>query len=1241
MDPNDWKHLKQLFNSALEYPPGERGTFLAQACAGNESLRAEVESLLASHDKADTSAVLVGEFSNTAERALQAADPMIGCRLGPYQIVCQVGRGGMAVVYLGARVDDQYQKRVAVKVVTPGLDNEQVMRRFRNERQTLAALDHPNIVKLLDGGSTQEGLPYLVMDYVEGVAIDEYCDTHRLPTAERLHLFRKVCAAVYYAHLNLVVHRDLKPGNILVTADGTPKLLDFGIAKLLNPEFARTMLMTQANLRLMTPEYASPEQVRGEPITPASDVYSLGVILYELLSGHRPYRLKVCTPLEMEKLICEQEPERPSVAVTRCEEIVSAENPAATVITPERVSQTREGDPDKLRRRLHGDLDVIVLKALRKEPNRRYTSVQEFSDDIERHLEHLPINARPSTAGYRTGKFLRRHKEAALAAVISSALLGSLLTWQIYWRVAPVLTSKQSVANKPIKIRPSVAVLGFRNLSGHSDVDWLSTALSEMLATDLAVGEKLRTVPGENVARMKKELALGDADALARDSLLKVRANGGADFVVLGSYVDLGRNAGGKVRLDLRLQDAAAGETVAAVTETGTEANLFDLVSRAGTKVRDKLGVGEVTPEQAEKVKATLPATPGAERLYAQGLSKLRVYDALGARELLAKALELDPSYGLAHSALATAWSQLGYDQKAKDEAQKAFQSSGNLSREYRLSIEGQYRETTKDWGKATEIYRSLYSFFPDNLEYGLRLANAQVAAGTAKDALVTIESLRKLPAPARDDARIDLAEGLAANTLSDYKRQQSAAHQAAEKGAATGARLLVAQAEILQGSASWNLAQLDKAGQAYTRAKDISSQVGDPGTMARALQNMGNVLGDQGKTNEAREYYEQALSTYRTLGNERGVAAILGNLGILLTDNGDLAGARKMLERSLSAYREIGDKPSLANQLNNTAVVLQKLGDDAGAMKMYEEALAIDRTIDNKRQAAMALNNIAGMLNSEGNLAAAKAKFEEALAVRRQIGSTKDVGIALVNLAEVAVNQGELSDASRMLQEALALFRDNGYKSGAAYALFDLGNISSAEGDLSAARASYREALEIRNEIGEKATALEAQVALAQLSIDEGHPNDAISPLKEARAVFQQEKNIDDEVFADTTLALALLGTGLNDQAEQAISEGARIAAKSSDAHARLDLEIARGRVLAAAGRSADATATLHAALSRAHKIGFIGDQLEARFALAEMEAKLHNAKADQQALRNLQDEAKAKGYELIARKAKALTSK
>lgn len=416
MDRQRWKRIDQLLQSAFDLPENERERFLDHACAGDDEMRREIVSLLNVEDRA-------GSFLNQSpiKRGTEEVSPATGVRIGAYRIVREIGRGGMGAVYLAERADQQFAQRVAIKLIKRGMDTEEIINRFRYERQILASLNHPNIARLFDGGATEDGLPYFVMEYIEGEPLPDYCDRRKLGVADRLKLFLQVCAAVQHAHNNLIIHRDLKPGNIIVTEEGgreAPKLLDFGIAKLLDSEQAG--ISTVTGLRPMTPEYASPEQARGASVTTASDVYSLGVVLYELLTGRRPYRLSNLTPDELARVICEQEPEKPSSAIKRGAEENSAYD-------------ARQGPVEKLRRRLGGDLDNIVLMALRKEPERRYQSPAQLAEDIERHLNGKTVNARPSTFVYRSGKFIRRHKAGVAAGVfVVAALLAGIVatTWQ-------------------------------------------------------------------------------------------------------------------------------------------------------------------------------------------------------------------------------------------------------------------------------------------------------------------------------------------------------------------------------------------------------------------------------------------------------------------------------------------------------------------------------------------------------------------------------------------------------------------------------------------------------------------------------------------------------------------------------------------------------------------------------------------------------------------------------------------
>lgn len=429
MQPERWRQIEEIVQSAIDCAPENRPALLDSACGDDAELRREVESLLAFDE--DGGITGPSGFADAIKVLEERVVLQEGSRIGPYRVLRVIGRGGMGTVYLAARADDAFQKLIAIKILRRGLDTDDVIRRFRSERQILAILDHPNIARLLDGGTTDDGLPYFVMEYIEGEPIDLYCDRRRLTVTERLRLFQGVCAAVAYAHRNLVIHRDIKPGNVLVTKDGVPRLLDFGIAKLLAPGSAPGQ-GTLTGVRPLTPEYASPEQVRGGPITTASDVYSLGVLLYLLLSGRRPYREPLSSAADLERAICEEEPEKPSVMVAKAG---AAAGQGGARVGPPSVRRRRGDSRDRLRRRLEGDLDNIVLMALRKEPQRRYMSVEQLSKDIDRHLSHLPVAARPDTRRYRAAKFIQRHKAGVAAAVLMFLMLGGGIAatlWQAH-----------------------------------------------------------------------------------------------------------------------------------------------------------------------------------------------------------------------------------------------------------------------------------------------------------------------------------------------------------------------------------------------------------------------------------------------------------------------------------------------------------------------------------------------------------------------------------------------------------------------------------------------------------------------------------------------------------------------------------------------------------------------------------------------------------------------------------------
>lgn len=524
-----WRQIREVFHAVVELRAEERSAYLDQTCP-DLTLRKEVESLLRFHEEAGS---LMEEpalkiSADPAKKPEQ--DPWLGNYIGQYQIIDRIGQGGMGTVYRAIRIDEQYLKQVAIKLIRPGFASDHYLRRFKNERQIMASLDHRNIARLLDGGTTKDGLPYFVMEYIEGKRLDEYCDAHNLSTKERLKLFLEMCSAVQYAHSRLVVHRDLKPGNVLVTEEGTPKLLDFGVAKLMEPElFLQTTALTATMMRPMTPEFASPEQIQGEAITTSSDVYSLGVLLYRLLTGHAPYRLEGRPLHELARTVSETEPVKPSLVIEQIEEETGIDGQTIK-LTPESVSRTREGRPEVLRQRLEGDLDNIILKALRKEPVRRYSSVEQLADDIRRHMDGLPILARKDTFVYRTTKFVKRHRiGVAATALIALTLVGGIITTAWQARIARAERAK--------------AVQRF------NDVRQIANALI------FDVDDAIASLPGSTPARkLLVENALKYLDTLAKES----KGDLGLERELAGAYDKLGDVQGNPFRPNL-------GDTAAAI----------------------------------------------------------------------------------------------------------------------------------------------------------------------------------------------------------------------------------------------------------------------------------------------------------------------------------------------------------------------------------------------------------------------------------------------------------------------------------------------------------------------------------------------------------------------------------------------------------------------------------------------------------------------------------------------------
>ncbi|MBD0370222.1 MAG: protein kinase [Pyrinomonadaceae bacterium] len=650
MSSERWRDIEEIFQTALDLAPSEREQYVTKACAGDDSLRREVERLLTQHEEAgdflDDPLYERSGLHELANLLDGEGDSLIGQHLGAYKIEREIGRGGMGAVYLAERADNTFQRRVAIKVIKRGMDTDFVLRRFRHERRILAALDHPNIARLLDGGATPSGQPYFVMEYIEGQPIYAYCDSRRLNLQERLRLFCQVCEAVDYAHRKKVIHRDIKPSNILVTEDGVPKLFDFGIAKLLDSELASdTAPQTATSMRLMTVDYASPEQVQGAPVTFLSDVYSLGVLLYELLTGHRPYNFRSRQLHEMARVISEEEPEQPSVAVTRSNNLMTVAYVSQDAATIGHLCELRCETPESLSRQLAGSLDRITLKALRKAPEDRYASAGELRDDIVRYLEGLPV--------------------------VAPAYL-------------PPYTKSESATTGAKTSELSVAVLPFKLMSVRRDDDdtgdeYLSVGLADALITRLSNVRRLVVRPTSSVLQYSKE---GGPFQAGRRL--------GVDYVVDGNL----RRVGDTLRVTVQLLSVR--------DEAARWAGKFD------EKLTDVLLLEDLISEQVAV--ALIPRLTGEEQqqLAKRGTNNAQAFEAyLRGRyhfhslteEGFAKSLQdyyraiaHDPDYALAYAGIADYYIFLGIygimpfaesSAAAKEAAERAVALDDKLSEGY------------------------------------------------------------------------------------------------------------------------------------------------------------------------------------------------------------------------------------------------------------------------------------------------------------------------------------------------------------------------------------------------------------------------------------------------------------------------------------------------------------------------------------------------------------------------------
>jgi eukaryotic-like serine/threonine-protein kinase len=1109
---------------------------------------------------------------------------------GRFRIVRFIARGGMGEVY---EAEDQVlRERVALKTIRPDVANDpRTMERFLREVHLARSVTHPNVSRTFDVFH-HDALAFLTMELLSGVTLAERLSNGgRLRPEEAQPLIEQMAAALTAAHEAGVVHRDFKSANVMLEADTRRPgglravVTDFGLARRERPGgrgVGSAAPLTETEAVIGTPDYMAPEQIEGREITPATDVYALGVVIYEMVTGQQPFQGD--TPL--------------SVALKKLKE--AAPSPRRHV-------------PD-----LPPVWEKTILRCLERSPADRYASAEE----VVRALRGEAVSTGPAT--------LRRRKRR-IAGVTAAVVLAAAAAWLLtrYVRIGPE-PSPAPAASAP---RRAIAVLGFRNLAGKPEDAWVSTALSEMLTTELAAGEKLRAIPSEDVARMKSDFGLADADTLGKETLARVRRNTGADLVLLGSYLAIGPEEGGPIRLDLRLQDTVAGETIAVVSEKGSTADFDALATRAGAQLRDKLELPAVSSADAAAVKASLPSSPEGARLYAEGLARLRVFDEVAARDLLERAVAAEPNHALAHSALAAAWSGLGYDAKALEESKKAYELSTDLSRETRLLIEGRYRAMSNEWPKAVEIYRSLFTFFPDNLDYGLQLARAQTRSGEPGDALATITALEK--AFPNDGARVALAEAETARTISEFTRAEKAAIRAATLAEANGARLLAGTARLNQGIALRNLGDPKGALAIYDQARRLFSEAKDPAGLASTINGMGNCKYDLGDLPGARQSYEEVLRIYRDVGNRRGEAGALGNIANVIGDQGDLAGGVRMAEQSLAIFQQIGDRAGEAEQLNNIGAALVMIGDIRGSRALFAQVVPIHEELGDEGALAIALTNIGELEMVDSNTAAAEKSFSRALQIFRDSGQKSKAVYPLVGLAGVEFETGDLASAKAMLAEGLQISREVDDKHEAAFALSGQGTVALAEDRIADARRAFDEARQIRTTIGEAGAAEQSRIDLARVALAEEDFAAAQALAGAAATELEKQKIPDDQAVALAVLARALAAGGKRGDAERALAKARTLAGKSQNDGTRREVLLASATVRAAQGDAAGAAKNLGEAAARAREKGLIAWPLEARLVQGRILAASGATEPARAVLAEVEKEAAARGFRRIAKKA------
>jgi serine/threonine protein kinase/TolB-like protein/Tfp pilus assembly protein PilF len=1136
--------------------------------------------------------------------AIDAPPLMTGSKVGRYAVRAILGAGGMGLVW--SAHDPDLDREVALKVLR-GEAGPQQRARLLREARAMARLKHPNVLTVYEVG-TVDGRDFIAMELVDGDSLEKWLKA-KPPRAQIEDAILAAGRGLAAAHAAGLVHRDFKPHNVLRSRDGRVMVTDFGLARKhgdssagaakrlvtpspgaasaddetvpnakRTPPPGETMSMSDASLALPaapffnpppsgsggsgslltnpiteagavvgTPAYMAPEQFAGEPPDPRTDQFAFCVTAWEAFTGARPYRGE-----DLEAI-------RDAAS--------STERLGAELMRP------------KVR--------AVLARGLDPEPARRWADMTALLAALERALRPRP-RVRPWMIAV----------PLALAALVAAV---AIVAGRGSGEDAPRATAAAPPPAKPPApaARRAVAIVGFDNLSGDPQLAWVGGALGELLATELATGDQLRVIPGDDVARAREQRHVTKAATVGVQALALLRDDLGADLIVVGGYV-----ASGGLRVDVRVADARTGETIVSASASDKPDALVPLVARLGGELRDRLGIAKLSAGEQELARAAMPSNADAARAYATGLERLRAFDPQGARAAFEATTQADPQFPLGWSALAAAWDELGDDGNAKAAAQQAFELSGSLSRADRLAVEARLRQVTGDHDKAAALFGSLFDFFPDRLDYGVELANEQILAGRHDDAKATLAKLRAL-GPAGDDAiRVDIAASTAAASRGDFAECIAAGGRAATAADARGAALLAAKARAMAAWGHFNTGDLDGAIALYTAAEQAFTAAGAQAELAATQLRHAGVPWRKGDLAAAQVLVDAAIATYRKLGHARGIADGLIAGGILAESREDRKRALQMFREAAAIDEKAGDRMGMASVQLQIGTVLQRDGDAAGARTAYDAALQLARDTGNRATEELADEDLALLLSQAGEIDGARQHYEDALAIARAIGDHATEAFADNGLGDLAQDRNDNDDARKHYEAGRAAAQAAHDPRTEAESLAGLAEATLAAGDLAGAEKSAEEAAAGLDQVGE------LDVEASSLAIEaRAYARDRKA--QPARAAIDRAKAVADKAAEPgaklTVLTVESEVLVLEGKAADAVAllDGAVADARVRGMHQReYSLRLARGRALLAAGRTREGKAELTSLERDATGRGWTGVAKNAADALAEANA-------------------------------------